>query len=120
MVKVGGMEPRDPGMPERTGLAGTGMGMSRSLNNLPKVLVTDFGEKNHLLSRFDESKSQSTPCSPRVKRRAFTTCIAGTRYVIGKLYYYKSSNAGILKLFAKIVREIITLSGKSDKNSGSL
>ena len=64
--------------------------LSRSLNNLnlPKVLVTDLTDKNHLLNDSDELRTRSTPCSPRTKRRAFTTCIAGTRYVIGRCGNY--------------------------------
>lgn len=58
--------------------------LSQSLSNLPKVMITDSGNKNLLLDNFEEFKTRSQPCSPRVKRRAFTTCIAGTRYIIGR------------------------------------
>ena len=64
-----------------------GMGnrkLSQSLTNLPKVMLTEPGNKKHLLDNFEEFKTRSQPCSPSTKRRAFTTCIAGTRYVIGK------------------------------------
>lgn len=58
-------------------------GMSVSLNSIPVVTVTESetpragGEDTP-----DIRGSQSHPCSPRYKRRAFTTTIAGTKYVI--------------------------------------
>lgn len=58
--------------------------LSQSLTNIPKVLVTESGNRRLLLDHGDEGRSHSQPCSPIVKRRAFTTCIAGTRYLIGK------------------------------------
>ena len=58
--------------------------ISRSLNNLPKVTVTEFPGNNHLSDNLGELRVRSQPCSPRLKRRAFTTCIGGTRYIIGK------------------------------------
>ncbi|KAH3749365.1 hypothetical protein DPMN_183862, partial [Dreissena polymorpha] len=56
--------------------------LSQSLTNIPKVLVTDAGHRRHVLDHEEEGRSHSQPCSPIVKRRAFTTCIAGTRYLI--------------------------------------
>ncbi|XP_052814491.1 uncharacterized protein LOC128241542 isoform X5 [Mya arenaria] len=59
--------------------------LSQSLTNIPTVLVTDPGCRKHSLlqdSFEDETRCHSTPCSPQLKRRAFTTCIAGTRYLI--------------------------------------
>lgn len=69
-------------------------GLSQSLTNLPKVTVTDLAGNSHLKDDFLEVKSRSQPCSPRPARRAFTTCIAGTRYVIGKmsLFIYFSNS----------------------------
>lgn len=63
-------------------------GMSVSLNSIPVVTVTESetpragGEDTP-----DIRGSQSHPCSPRYKRRAFTTTIAGTKYVIGRNNY---------------------------------
>ena len=66
-------------------------GLSQSLTNLPKVTVTDLAGHSHLKDEFQETKSRSQPCSPRPSRRAFTTCIAGTRYIIGELFFLKLS-----------------------------
>ena len=65
-------------------------GLSKSLTNLPKVTITDLAGTSHLRDDFLDAKSRSQPCSPRPTRRAFTTCIAGTRYVIGELRYYRN------------------------------
>ena len=62
-------------------------GLSKSLTNLPKVTITDLAGTSHLRDDFQDTKSRSQPCSPRPTRRAFTTCIAGTRYVIGELQF---------------------------------
>jgi hypothetical protein len=59
-------------------------GMSVSLNNIPVVTVTESETLRPGEEVPDIRGSQSHPCSPRYKRRAFTTTIAGTKYIIGK------------------------------------
>ena len=76
-------------------------GLSQSLTNLPKVTVTDLAGHSHLKDEFQETKSRSQPCSPRPSRRAFTTCIAGTRYIIGELCFLKYLHKNILTWLKK-------------------
>lgn len=61
---------------------------SRSVSNLPLVKVTgpDMTCDENLQEYFP-TQTQSNPCSPRVARRAFTTCLDGTQYIIGKSYF---------------------------------
>ena len=59
-------------------------GMSASLNSIPVVTVTESESPRSGEETPDLRGSQSHPCSPRYKRRAFTTTIAGTRYTIGR------------------------------------
>lgn len=61
--------------------------MSRSLTNLPQVMVTDADQPAHLSTPYLENlrETRSHPCSPVLIRRAFTTRIDGTQYIIGKL-----------------------------------
>lgn len=63
---------------------------SRSLTHLPTVTVTDTDPFGSPLSPrrdtfLDTRETQSQPCSPRCRRRAFTTWVGGTQYIIGKL-----------------------------------
>ncbi|XP_059174732.1 dual specificity calcium/calmodulin-dependent 3',5'-cyclic nucleotide phosphodiesterase 1A-like isoform X3 [Physella acuta] len=56
---------------------------SRSVSSLPLVKVTgpDMTCDENLQEYFP-TQTQSNPCSPRVARRAFTTCLDGTQYII--------------------------------------
>ncbi|XP_035828763.1 calcium/calmodulin-dependent 3',5'-cyclic nucleotide phosphodiesterase 1A [Aplysia californica] len=57
---------------------------SRSVSSLPLVKVTgpDVSDGQGQSMEYLPTRSQSNPCSPRVTRRAFTTCLDGTQYII--------------------------------------
>ncbi|KAI8761285.1 calcium/calmodulin-dependent 3p 5p-cyclic nucleotide phosphodiesterase 1C [Biomphalaria glabrata] len=60
---------------------------SRSFSSLPLVKVTaapDMADDVAYRDEYVPTQTQSNPCSPRVARRAFATCLDGTQYIIGK------------------------------------
>lgn len=66
------------------------LNMSRSLTDLPEVKVTDTANMDIPSIVFDKNlenvrETRSHPCSPQIKRKAFTTWVGGTQYIIGKV-----------------------------------
>jgi len=59
------------------------MKTSQSFSSLPRHLTKNPAYRKILMDQ-NEARSQSEPSSPQEGRRAFTTCIGGTRYLIGK------------------------------------
>ena len=64
--------------------------MSRSLSNLPEVMVTDADQPQQLSAPSLDAlrETRSHPCSPVLIRRAFTTRIDGTQYIIGNVVIF--------------------------------
>ena len=79
------------------GMALAAMATSKSLTNLPLVTVTDTDvdqqglRPSTLCARLLDgvpTHSRSHPCSPQLKRKAFTTFVGGMRYIIGKKHVW--------------------------------
>lgn len=64
--------------------------MSRSLTDIPQVTVTNNEQLPHLVPPHldDLRETRSQPCSPTRYRRAFTTRIDGTQYIIGNFLFF--------------------------------
>ena len=62
------------------------MNTSQSLDLLPQLLVTDAENSQSLIISDADlpMSSRSHPCSPEVQRKAFSTWIGGTQYIIGR------------------------------------